>query len=268
MRVAISAARSAGADGLVHDERPVGAGHGREHGGHVEGGDGAEVDHLGRHPVLGQRLGRLQRIGDLAAVGDDRDVVAGPLDVGHADRDRVALVGHRAPLHEQRGALHEHAGIVVLDARQQQALGVVGRGRDHHLQAGRVHEDGFERLAVLGADRRATDHRHAHGHRHGRPAARHVAELGGVVGELVEAHADEVHEHDLGHRPHAGHRRTHRRPDDRLLGDGGVADAVLTVLGRQALGDVEHAAAGRVGHVLAHEDDGRDPTPGPRRGPG
>ena len=38
---------------------------------------------------------------------------------------------------------------------------------------------------------------------------------------------------------------------------GRVADAVLTVLGRQPLGDVEHAAAGRVGHVLAHEDDAR-----------
>ena len=84
----------------------------------------------------------------------------------------------------------------------------------------------------------------------GRQAPRHVAQLGGVVGELVQTQPEEVHEHDLGHRPQAAEGRTDGRAHDGLLGDGRVADPVGAVLGGEALG---HAEDPVVGDVLAEQ---------------
>jgi hypothetical protein len=73
-----------------------------------------------------------------------------------------------------------------------------------------------------------------------------------VVDELVHGHGEEVEEHHLGHRPVAGQSGADGGPEDRLLGDGRVPDAVGSVRRGQALGDLEHAA-GRVGDVLAEQ---------------
>ena len=48
-------------------------------------------------------------------------------------------------------------------------------------------------------------------------AARHEAQLGRVIDDLIHGDGDEVHQHDLRHRPHAGERRADRRADDGLL---------------------------------------------------
>ena len=76
-----------------------------------------------------------------------------------------------------------------------------------------------------------------------------------MVGELVERHAEKVHEHDLGNRSQAGDRGADAGAHDRLLGDGRVAHPVLAVLRRQPVGHVEHASAGGVGDVLAEHED-------------
>ena len=93
----------------------------------------------------------------------------------------------------------------------QQALGVIGVGRHHDLQAGHHGEQRMQGLAVLRAAAQARADRGADHHRGLGLAAEHVAELGGLVVDLVEADADEVDEHDLGHRPHAGHAPRPRR---------------------------------------------------------
>ena len=56
-------------------------------------------------------------------------------------------------------------------------------------------------------------------------AAEHVAELRRLVEDLVEAHAQEVDEHELGHGAQPGGRRARRRADVRRLADRGVDDA-------------------------------------------
>ena len=59
----------------------------------------------------------------------------------------------------------------------------------------------------------------AHDQGRGRLAAEHVAELGRLVEDLVEADAEEVDEHQLGDRPQAGRRGARRRADEGALGD-------------------------------------------------
>ena len=112
---------------------------------------------------------------------------------------------------------------------------------------------GAEAGAVHGAD----DQR-----RH-RLAAEHVAELGRLVEDLVEADAHEVDEHQLDDRAQPGRRRARRRADEGDLGEMGVEHAVGPELRPQALGDAERAAPGvlvalgarAAGDVLAHDDD-------------
>ncbi len=74
-----------------------------------------------------------------------------------------------------------------------------------------------------------------------------------MVGQLVEAEAEEVHEHDLGHGTQAPEGGPDGRPHDGLLRDGRVADPVGAVLGGESLGDPEDTAAG-IGDVLTEED--------------
>ena len=64
-------------------------------------------------------------------------------------------------------------------------------------------EDGVEALGVLarGADARPV-HR-PYDHRCARLAAEHVAELGGLVIDLVHTDPEEVHEHQLRYGPEA-----------------------------------------------------------------
>jgi hypothetical protein len=83
----------------------------------------------------------------------------------------------------------------------------------------------------------------------------HVAALGEFVGDIVEAHGDEVGEHDLSDRLEAGHRRAHGGAQDRLLGDGRVAHAQGAELFVEADRRLEHAAG--FGDVLAEEHDVR-----------
>ena len=75
-----------------------------------------------------------------------------------------------------------------------------------------------------------------------------------MVGDLVHRHAEEVHEHQFGHRSQPAERGTDRRADDRRLSDRGVAHAVLTVLGRQPGGDLEHSPTRSIADVLAEQD--------------
>ena len=68
---------------------------------------------------------------------------------------------------------------------------------------------------------------------------------------LVRGDADEVHDHDLGHRQQSVDRRTYCRTDDRGLRDRCVQDPVVAILRRQPGG-----GAGRtgIGDVLSEQE--------------
>ena len=53
----------------------------------------------------------------------------------------------------------------------------------------------------------------------------------GVIDDHVHRHGREIHEHDLGDRPHSGDSCPYRSADDGLLGNRRGADTRLAVLG-------------------------------------
>ena len=120
--------------------------------------------------------------------------------------------------------LHEEDRVGVAHARDDEALGVLGRARRDDLDAGRVHEP---RLGVLRVKRAAGEAAAAgqpHGDVHRQALA--VVHLRGDVDELVEAAGDEVRELHLADRPHPDDRCADRAADDPGLRERRVHDAV------------------------------------------
>ena len=74
--------------------------------------------------------------------------------------------------------------------------------------------------------------------------AGHVPILRDLVRHLVEGHAGEVREHQLGDGAEPRHRCPQRRTDDRLLGDRRVTNTVTAEPLEQPVGRLEHAARG------------------------
>src|SRR3954454_12233929 len=220
------------------------------------------VDDLALDPLAGQLRGRLLGEGHHPPERDDRHVAALADDVRLGERDRVRLLRHVALDRVEGLVLEEDDRVVVADRLDQEALGVVRVRRHDDLQPGDVGEDRIQRLRVLRrrADARAV-HRSDDHRRHGL-AAEHVAELRGLVEDLVQADAHEVDEHELRDRAQARGGRAGRRAHDRRLADRRVEDAVGEPR-VEALGDAEHAApgvvvarrAGAADDVLAEDDD-------------
>ncbi len=95
---------------------------------------------------------------------------------------------------------------------------------------------------MLRAHVHACPHRETHDGGAARLAAEHVAELGHLVEDLVHADADEIGEHQFGHRPQPGKRRAAGSADDGRLGNRRIDHALGAELRQQALGHAEDAA--------------------------
>ncbi len=89
--------------------------------------------------------------------------------------------------------------------------------------------------------------------RHVGSAAGHVAQLCGVVGDLVHADGEEVIDHDFGDRPQTGQRCADGSADDGLLGNRRRPHPVQPVLRRQAGRGFDYAAR-RIMNVLAQQE--------------
>ena len=86
-------------------------------------------------------------------------------------------------------------------------------------------------------------------------AAGHVADVGGVVEDLVEGDGVEAEEHQFHDRTQAEHRGADAHADEPGLADRRVDDAFRAVLGQHALGDLVGAV--ELGDFLAQQDDVR-----------
>ncbi len=130
-----------------------------------------------------------------------------------------------------------------------------GVGRRDDLEAGDRHRPVLDRLGVLRAEPEPAAVRRAQHERQRDLAVGHVAGLRDLVRDHVPGHREEVAEHELGDRAQAGHRGAHDRPDDCLLADRRVADALRPEPVEESLRELEDPA--RRAHVLADEDDVR-----------
>ena len=151
--------------------------------------------------------------------------------------------------------LEEDDRVRILDRGDQQALGVIGVGRDHRLDPRHVGEEGLGRLAVGLAAENAAAIRRADHHRHRPFAGGAVADAAGLGEDLVEAGEDVIGELDLGDGLQAVKPHADRGGDDAALGDRRVEHAGLAIFLLQAGGDPEDAA--EIADILAEHDDVR-----------
>ena len=108
---------------------------------------------------------------------------------------------------------------------------------------------------MLGRDAAAGATLRAHDEGHAAVAARHQAELGGLVDQHVHAEHGEVHIEDFDDGAGARDGSTHTDADHAGFGDGRVAHALGAVLAEQAFSDLVGAAA--FGNALADDEDQR-----------
>src|SRR5713226_8995521 len=151
--------------------------------------------------------------------------------------------------------LDEDDGVVVPDRALQQALRVVRRRGDRHLQPRDVADPRLQALAVLrgGAARRSE--RRAHDERHLQLAARHVVDLRRLVAELVHDERQKVAEHDVDDGAQARHRSADTEPRDAGLRDRRVEHALRSELLDETREHLERRSGLR--DVLADDEDGR-----------
>ncbi len=146
----------------------------------------------------------------------------------------------------------EHRIGIGDGARHQRAR--VGRRRGHDdLQAGCAVEPGLGVLAVVRTGMTQPAPRHAHDHRHRSAPA--VADLGGVVHELVEAGRDEVVELHLADRPLAGERGADAGAEHGPFGERRVEDAIAELLEQRP--QQQERVAVRAADVLAEDEHRR-----------
>ncbi len=149
--------------------------------------------------------------------------------------------------------LEEADRVVAADGALEQALGVVGKGGRDDGQRRDVGVPVFRRVGMGRADLQAAAGGTAKNDRNGELAARHVADLRGVVDDLVVGDERKTPGHELDHGPQAVHGRADGQAGETGFADRRVDDPLRAELLQQALADLVGAVV--FGDFLAHEHD-------------
>src|SRR5205085_12192395 len=140
---------------FLHRHRSSGLLDGRDDGVGIERTQRAQINQFGLDALLGELLGRPQRIGHAVRPRDDGDVTARAHHARLADRDHVIIeFWHWAGVAVQHLVFEEDHRVGVADRGLQQAFVVGGGKRRDYLQAGNLRVPGRVILTVLGGDAR------------------------------------------------------------------------------------------------------------------
>ncbi len=232
-------AKAAGARGFMHHDTTAGLLHGIHNRLQVQRPDGPQVNDFGVHTALGSsRFGHVHH----GAVGDHGQSLARAEDGGSVQRHGVVALGHIAhgvfgPGHNrlvvvavkravvQTLGLQKDDGVVVLDGRDQQTLGVIRVGRHHRAQAADLGEHGLRALAVGLPAVDAAAARHAYRHGAGEITGRAVTQARRLGHDLVGGRVDVIRKLDFDDRPQTVSAHAHRGANNAALGDGGIEHA-------------------------------------------
>ena len=186
-------------------------------------------------------------------MGDDGKVGAQALHVGDAEGHDVIFVRDLALVVIKNRVLHHVDRVVVTDGGLHQSLGIVRGGRADDLDARVGGEDGLGRVRVGSADVGAAVGRTADDDGAVDEATGHVADVAGVVHDLVKRDVREGPEHQLHYWADAEHRGTDAEADEARFGDRGIDDALRAELFEEAFGYLIGTV--ELGDFFAHDDD-------------
>ena len=177
-----------------------------------------------------------------------RRSAARPIGSGAGASSRERLLDTRIAI--ERDVLEEEHRIGIGNGARHQRARVRRRRRHHDLQAGCAIEPRLGVLAVVRPGMTEPAPRHAQHHRH--RAAPAIADLGGVVHELVEAGRDEVVELHLADRTLARQRGADAGAEHGTLGQRRVEDPIAELLEQRAQ-QQERVAVGPADVLAKHE---------------
>ena len=239
--------------GLVQDERPARFPHRRQRRLHVPGRKRPQVHHFQFIPLGGPRFGGLQSPRYPAAPTDQRSRRALPRDAGLPERDVVRRIGDR-PLERaiQTLVFEKKHGIRVPDRPRQQSLGVAGRGRKRHFQAGNMTKPG---LAGLRMERpRANSAPDGRPNRYRQGLTPPVMGRGQVIDDLVEPASDKIRVLYFEDRAKPLDRKAHAGAHRPAFYNGRIADAIRAKRLQKPLRHLEYAPV--FGNVLSQQQYG------------
>ncbi len=182
-----------------------------------------------------------------------------------AQRHDIVMSGHFAAQVVQRLVLHEDHRIVIADRGEQHALGIVRVGRHRHFQPRHRCQHRVRALAVLRRCVHASAISHADHQRAACAPAKHIAELGHLIPDLVHADPDEIGKHQLCNHALPGQRRARRCTDNRAFRYRRVDHPFCAIFGIEAGGRTPDAAhrfrpacrAHTANHILTQHDQVR-----------
>ena len=120
-----------------------------QHGRHIERTQGAQIDHFGADILRGKTFRRLQRLGQGAAIGHQREIATRTAHRGMVDID-CAGVSRKLALEVVQQCILEHDdGIRVHQCRPQHATRILERCRRHHPDTGNMRIPSFETVRML-----------------------------------------------------------------------------------------------------------------------
>jgi hypothetical protein len=109
-------------------------------------GFNVRIDDFCLDALLSELVRRLQGNLDRVRGAGDGEIGAAPAVDALAERDGVEAFGNDAILPHEPAVLEDQDGIVVLDRREHQALGVERRRRHHDLQSRHAEQHALDRL--------------------------------------------------------------------------------------------------------------------------
>src|SRR5262249_22174254 len=172
---------------------PVSPRHRAENGLRVERHQRAHIDNFAVDAVFRlEPLSRLERARDHQREREDGGVAPLPQDLGGAERVDDLAVRHLALRRVKRLMLEEDHRIWVTHGRRQKPDDITWRRWRNYLEARDHHRPVLDALRMLRAEARARAVRGAHDQRTLELAVRHIAALGELVRDIVEADREEV----------------------------------------------------------------------------
>ena len=150
----------------------------------------------------------------------------------------------------ERDVLVVENRIGIGDGARHECARVGGRRGHDDLQSGRPVEPGFGVLAVIRTGVAQPAPRHANDHRHRSTPA--IADLGGIVHELVESGRDEIVELHLADRPVARERGADARAEHGTFGERRVEDAIAELFEERT--EQQKRVAVRAADVFAEDE--------------